>query len=81
MAQAKQLADDTDVSLVGNIVKKISHERYEFRDASGSITVEIDDDDWRGLTVNAQDRVRIDGEVEIKRRGGVEIDVDRVVKL
>ena len=81
VAAAAKLPDDTKVVLEGHIVKKTGHERYEFKDASGTVTVEIDDDDWRGLTVNAQDKVRIEGEVEHKRGRAVEIDVDRIVKL
>ncbi|MDO5639795.1 MAG: NirD/YgiW/YdeI family stress tolerance protein [Neisseria sp.] len=80
VAEAKKLPDDTKVTLEGNVVKQISKERYEFRDRTGSITVEIDDEDWNGITVNARDTVRIDGEVEQKRNGTVEIDVDRVYK-
>ncbi|UOO82156.1 NirD/YgiW/YdeI family stress tolerance protein [Uruburuella testudinis] len=81
VAAAKKLADDHKVVLEGSIVKKTGHEHYEFRDASGSVTVEIDDDDWRGLSVTAADKVRIEGEVEHKRGGQVEIEVDRIVKL
>ena len=81
VAAAKALPDDSKVMLEGHIVKKTGHERYEFKDASGTVTVEIDDDDWRGLSVNAQDKVRIEGEVEHKRGRAVEIDVNRIVKL
>lgn len=81
VAAAKNLPDDAKVVLEGRIVKKTGHERYEFSDASGKITVEIDDDDWRGLSVNTQDKVRIEGEVEHKRNQAVEIDVDRISKI
>ena len=50
-------------------------------DFGGSVIVEIDDKDWNGLSVTAADQVRIEGEVEHKRDGRVEIEVDRIVKL
>ena len=81
VTEAKKLADDQKVVLVGQVVKKTGHERYEFRDKSGSVIVEIDDKDWNGLSVTAADQVRIEGEVEHKRDGRVEIEVDRIVKL
>ena len=81
VTEAKKLADDQKVGLVGEVVKKTGHEREEFRDKSGSVIVEIDDKDWNGLSVTAADQVRIEGEVEHKRDGRVEIEVDRIVKL
>lgn len=77
VAEAKKMKDDTDVVLEGNIVKQIGREKYTFKDKSGSITVEIDDKDWKGLEVGENDRVRIYGEVE-KEKSGTEIDVDRI---
>ena len=61
---AKELPDDVKVVLRGNIVKHIRRDYYEFRDESGSLTVEIDDDIWRGLIVSPEDRVEIRGEVD-----------------
>lgn len=77
--QAKSLRDDSWVILEGNIVRKVGDELYEFRDRTGSINVDIDDKDWRGLTVSPQDRVRIEGEVD-KDWNSVEIDVKRITK-
>ena len=50
-------------------------ENYVFKDATGSVTIEIDDDDWKGQTVTPQDTVVIKGEVE-KDMFKTEIDVD-----
>lgn len=77
--QAKSMRDDSWVILEGNITRKVGDELYEFRDRTGSINVDIDDKDWRGLTVNPQDRVRIEGEVD-KDWNSVEIDVKRITK-
>lgn len=77
--QAKSMRDDSWVVLEGNIVRKVGDELYEFRDRSGVINVDIDDKDWRGLTVSPQDKVRIEGEVD-KDWNSVEIDVKRITK-
>ena len=50
-----------------------------FSDATGQVTVEIDDEDWRGLTVNEKDTVEIKGEVD-KEFTSFIIDVDSIVK-
>ena len=76
---ALKLSDDAAVVLEGKIEKSLGKEQYLFKDASGSVTVEIDDDDWRGLNVTPQDTVVIKGEVE-KDMFETEIDVD-VIEL
>ncbi|ALX77720.1 Protein ygiW precursor [Cronobacter malonaticus 681] len=50
VSEAKNLRDDAWVVLEGNIVRKMGKELYEFRDASGSINVDIDDHVWNGVT-------------------------------
>lgn len=77
VAEAKKMKDDADVILVGRITKQLGHEKYTFKDDSGSITVEIDDDDWRGVKVDTNDRVRIYGEVE-REKLKTEIEVKKI---
>ena len=77
--QALKLGDDTAVVLEGQIEKSLGKENYVFKDATGSVTIEIDDDDWKGQTVTPQDTIIIKGEVE-KDMFKTEIDVD-VVEL
>lgn len=77
--QAKSMRDDAHVALRGTIVQHLGKDKYQFRDATGTITVEIDDDKWNGQTVGPQDTVELHGEVD-KDWNSVEIDVDRVVK-
>ncbi|BDH44974.1 TIGR00156 family protein [Salmonella enterica subsp. enterica serovar Choleraesuis] len=77
--QAKTLPDDSKITLEGQIVRKIDNEHYEFRDTSGSLTVEIDNDKWQGLTVTPKDTVRLEGEVD-KDHNKVEIDVKRITR-
>lgn len=77
VTQALELQDDSQVILVGQIEKSLGNEKYTFKDASGSVTVEIDDDDWKGLSVKPEDTIIIKGEVD-KGMFKTEIDVDTV---
>lgn len=77
VAEALQMGDDTAVVLEGKIEKSLGKEKYLFKDKSGSVTIEIDDDDWKGVTVTPQNTVVIKGEVE-KDFFKTEIDVNRV---
>lgn len=78
--QALTLKDDTKVQLKGYVVKAVGDEKYQFRDNTGTITVDIDDELWQGKPVNAKTPVTITGEVDIdyKPAKRVEIDVDAV---
>lgn len=76
---AKKMSDESAVVLVGKIEKNLGNEKYTFTDATGSITVEIDHEDWRGQTVSPEDTVEIRGEVD-KDFTTIEIDVDYVTK-
>ena len=77
---ALTLKDDSHVQLKGYVVKAIGDEKYEFRDQTGSITVDIDDELWGGKAISAKTPVTIIGEVDIdyKPAKRVEIDVDQV---
>lgn len=77
---AKSLRDDTWVTLRGNIVERISDDLYLFKDATGSVNVDIDHKRWNGITVTPQDVVEIQGEVD-KDWNSVEIDVKQVTKV
>lgn len=77
---AKSLRDDAWVTLRGNIVERISDDLYVFKDATGTINVDIDHKRWNGLTVTPQDTVEIQGEVD-KDWNSVEIDVKQIRKV
>lgn len=77
--QAQSMRDDTRVHLQGKIVQNLGDEKYLFRDNTGTIRVEIDDEDWNGQTVGPEDLVDIYGKVD-KDWNSVEIEVKRVVK-
>lgn len=78
VAEVAKLSDDTPVVVVGHIEKSLGDEKYLFKDASGAMTVEIDDDDWNGLNVTPQDLIEIRGEVD-KDLFDIKIDADRVM--
>lgn len=75
---AKNMRDDAHVTLTGKIIKQLGHEKYLFKDATGEITVDIDDEDFRGQEVTPQNTVRIMGEVDKEFGRGTEIDVKRL---
>lgn len=80
VSEVENLADDSYVTLKGNITAKLGDEKYSFKDATGTITVEIDDDNWDGLTIKPGDTVILEGEVDKSWTRPAEIEVD-VVRL
>ena len=79
--EASVLPDDAKVVLEGSIVRELRHEHYIFKDASGEIEVEIDDDELRGIEVTPATRVRIVGEVDRDHNRPATIDADHVEVL
>ena len=78
--QVKGMNDNSKVWVEGNIIQKNGDETYLFQDSTGSIMVEIDDDEWHGLVVGPTDTVRIYGEVD-HGLFTTEIDIDYIEKL
>ncbi|AMO47156.1 TIGR00156 family protein [Kosakonia oryzendophytica] len=76
----KSLRDDAWVTLRGNIVERVSDDTYLFKDATGTINVDINRKRWNGVTVGPQDVVEIQGEVD-KDWNSVEIDVKEISKV
>ena len=79
-ANAKTMRDDTWVTLRGNIIERVSDDLYIFKDASGTVNVDIDHKRWNGRTITPQDVVEIQGEVD-KDWNSVEIDVKQIRKV
>lgn len=73
--QAKGMRDDSYVTMTGKITSRIGGDKYIFQDATGQITIDLDDEDFRGQTVTPQNTVRIYGEVDKEFGRGAEIDV------
>lgn len=78
--QAKALADDAPVTLRGTIERHLGGERYQFKDASGTMAVDIDPRRWQEQSVSPTDMVEIHGEVE-KKRQSTEIEVKSLRRL
>lgn len=74
---AKNMSDDTHITLIGNIEQHLGGDKYLFKDKTGTIKVEIDHDKWNGQNVSPADKVEIRGEVD-KGWTSVKIDVDEV---
>ena len=57
--------------LTGNIVASFGNDRFLFRDSSGEIVIKIKSNRWWGLSVGANDRVEIGGELKRDKRTGL----------
>lgn len=64
VAAANKAAVDTPVLLEGKIIRQVARERYEFADATGTIVVEIDDEDLPREQFDDSTPLRIKGEVD-----------------
>ncbi|MBA1197199.1 NirD/YgiW/YdeI family stress tolerance protein [Pseudomonas plecoglossicida] len=78
VAAANDAADDTRVVLQGFVTKKLDNDdKFEFKDNTGTIKVEIDDEDMPPAGFNDKTKVKLTGEVE-KNLMSREVDVDLV---
>ena len=80
VSEISKMNNNSYVAIQGNIVKRLSDDKYSFKDGTGTITVEIDDDKWGGVNADTQDKLELIGEVE-KKYNTTELDVDSVRKL
>jgi uncharacterized protein (TIGR00156 family) len=78
--QAQDMSDDAWVTMRGHIEKRVGDEDYLFRDATGTMTVEIDDKRWDGLTIGPKDNVELQGKLD-KDFNSLELDVKQVRKI
>ncbi|MEX9217007.1 YgiW/YdeI family stress tolerance OB fold protein [Providencia huaxiensis] len=75
--QAKKMPDDAWVTLEGNLVRQVGHELYEFKDATGTVLVDIDNKRWLGQSATPETKVQLIGEVD-KDWMEFEIDVKQI---
>ena len=71
----KKPVDDELVILKG---RQLSHDKYEFTDKTGNITVEIDQDVFAGRQIGPDTVIEIAGKVDKDTGKPVEIDVKRI---
>ena len=68
VSEAKILPNNSWVVLTGNVINMLPGGRqYTFRDNSGEVSVDIGPRQWRGLSIDAADKVEIYGELRILR--------------
>ena len=79
VSQAKTMRDDSRVILEGTLGNRISKDEFMFSDGTGSIVVDLDDDDdiYR-MGLKTGHKVRIYGDVDTHRQRAADIDVERV---
>ncbi|SET48969.1 YgiW/YdeI family stress tolerance OB fold protein [Thorsellia anophelis] len=68
--------EDKQVSLIGNIIEKIGHEKYLFTDGTQTIRLDIDDEKFPIEPVDESTTVKIYGEIDKEFLESPEIDVD-----
>ena len=78
ISAALELKDDTPVILFGRIEKQLGDEKYLLNDGTGAIVVEIDDDEWNGLTVTPKMNLKVTGEIDRELLEKPEVDVSKV---
>ena len=78
--EALSAKDDTLVTLTGKVEKRINSDKYLFTDNTGSITVEIDDELWYGLTLSDNELIKITGKID-KDLLSRKVDVKRIEKI
>lgn len=74
VAEASAERDDHAVLLRGRLISKIGDERYLFRDGTGEIEVEIDDEDLPQKTIGADTLIELSGRVDTHRLKATDID-------
>ncbi|WP_118837944.1 NirD/YgiW/YdeI family stress tolerance protein [Salinibacter ruber] len=70
--------DDQTVTLQGNVLEKVGHEKYAFSDETGQIRVEIESEVFPERRVTPETNVEIYGEVEKDFLRSPEIDAERL---
>lgn len=81
VADAKDKADDTIVVLQGYIAKSLGGDKYAFTDKTGEIIIEIDDDEFDGVSVTSGEMIEIMGEVDKDSKKPAKVEVKTIKKL
>ena len=74
-----KIGDRVLISKYGGTEVKFGDEKYTFKDETGEVVVEIDDEDWRGVKVTPENTITINGEVDKEMFEPTKIDVDSVI--
>ena len=79
VSEIVDMPDNTAFVLLGRITKNMGNEIFVFEDASGTIMLQIDEEDWNGNTVRVDDVVTVYGHID-KNGNMTEVEVDSIVK-
>jgi len=79
--EVRGLSDNSPVIVRGYLLRQNGENSYVFQDSTGTINVEIDEQDWGGMNVSPSDYVEIWGEVDKNGVSMIEIDVSAMKKL
>ena len=79
--QVRAAGDNAPVIMQGYLLRQNGENSYVFQDTTGTINVEIDAEDWGGLTVSPTDMVEVWGEVDKNGMSMIEVDVSAIKKL
>lgn len=79
VSEVMTLPNKTPVTMRGRITQNMGDNIYVFEDSSGTIMLEIDEEDWNGKTVRVNDIVTVYGNVD-KGMDYTEIDVESIQK-
>lgn len=78
--QALKAADNSMITLMGNITQQIDDDEFLFTDGTAQIKVEIKRRAWNGLNVGPNDKIRISGKLDNEAFEKAELEVYRVEK-
>ncbi len=74
------MRDDSYVTVRGRIIKRLTDDKFLFADETGQIVVEIDYEDWGGVTASPKDTLELTGEID-RDFNKVKLDVKIVRKV
>jgi uncharacterized protein (TIGR00156 family) len=74
-------SDDRPVTLTGYITSFLGGEMYLFTDGIDNIHVEIDQEVWRGISINSNTKVTISGTIDKEfAYTSIEVDAIRIIQ-
>ena len=79
--QALSAADNSMITLVGNITQQIDDDEFWFSDGTGQIKVEIERHVWNGLNVDPSDKVKVYGKLDNEAFEKADLEVLRIEKV
>ena len=79
--EVQGMSDNSPVVMRGYMLRQNGENSYIFQDDTGSINLEIDEEDWGGQTFMPSDFVEVWGEVDRNGMSMIEVDVSAIKKL